>query len=515
MTAKTGKAASSKSRAKPASPVWGKRLASEAGEANVAYCAGWDVQGRGAADLELLPYDLWTNRAHCVMLARAGVIPRVELRKILKALDALEGLAAKGEFTLDPALEDVHVNVEAFVEWRAGAGPAGRMHTGRSRNDQVATDMRLWLRERTLEFAEALLELVQGLARLARRHARTPMPGLTHQQPAAWTTFGHWAAAHAQAFTRDLRAVLEQLGAMNLSPLGAAAAYGTSWPIDRAFAAGLMGFDAVQVNSLDCITNRSEFEARVAGALAVWGTHAAALSQDLILFSSPPWQLLRIGDAYVTGSSIMPQKRNPDFAEVTKAKAALAGAAAATLLDLTRGDPSGYNREQQWSKYLTLDLFAELGPAPLVLRGALESLALDKARMRTLPRGDYLEAADAADYLARSRAAPFRTTYRWLGEAVRRSEESGAPLAEAINEVLARERGVRPLDAGEVANLDSPAWLLARRTSAGGPSPESVLAQCAELRKELGGLRDALRGWRKRIEQGRKRLARAMAHYGA
>lgn len=462
-------------------PVWGKRIAGEAGKANVAYCAGWDVRDRKAADLQLLPYDLWTNRAHCTMLSKAGVIPPANLKKIMRALDKLEKLTEGGEFTLDPALEDVHLNVESFVEAEAGAAVAGQMHTARSRNDQVATDMRLLLRDRLIEFTTEVLDLINTLCRLARANVKTVMPGLTHHQPAAWTTLGHWAASHANAFSRDAYAMLHLVEMLNISPLGAAAAFGTSWPIDRAYAAKMLGFDGPQTNTLDCVTNRSEFEGRAAALIAVWAQHAATLSQDMILFSSPPWHVFRIGDDFVTGSSIMPQKRNPDFAEVTKAKATLAGSTAATLLDLTRGDPSGYNREQQWSKYLIMDLFAELGPAPKVLGGALDSLVLDKKRMRDLMKDDFLEAADVADYLAQTRKVPFRRTYRWLGEAVRISEEEKISLPVAVNTLLKKERGIEPLDEQECANLTSPDFLLQRRDSMGGPAPESVAADIVTL----------------------------------
>ncbi len=494
-------------------PVWGRRLASEAGEANVAFCAGWDVRRREAADLQLLPYDLWTNRAHCVMLTRAGVIPASSLKAILKALRELEERYQKGCYELDPKLEDVHLNVESYVEAQAGVEVAGLMHTGRSRNDQVATDMRLLLRDKTLEFAGEALALCETLVRLAKRNTRTLMPGLTHHQPAAWTTLGHWAASHAFAFLRDAQTLLEACDLMNALPLGAAASFGTSWPLDRAFAAGLLGFAGPQVNTLDCVTNRSEFEARTAGHLAVWGQHAATLAQDLILFSSPPWSLMRIGDAYVTGSSIMPQKRNPDFAEVTKAKAALAGSTAATLLDLTRGDASGYNREQQWSKYLMLDLFAELGPAPVVLRGAIESLTLDKKRMRTLMQHDFLEAADVADYLAQTRRVAFRQTYRWLGEAVRRSEESGQNLAQAVNVVLAQEKGIAPLDETEMKNLTDPDYLVNRRASFGGPAPEAVGAQCELLSAQVRELTSRRNKFLRGLDGARHRLEQAMLRY--
>ena len=498
----------------PNGPVWGRRISGEAGKANVAYCAGWDVRKREAADLELLPYDLWTNRAHCTMLARVGVIPPVKFRRIARSLDKLEALAQAGEFELRPELEDVHLNVESFVEAAEGVETAGMMHTARSRNDQVATDMRLYLRDRVLEFSGRVMELSNTLLRMSGAHLKTLMPGLTHHQPAAWTTLAHWAVAHASAFARDALTLLDLHEMLNVCPLGAAASFGTSWPINRELTTKYLGFDAVQENTLDCVTNRSEFEARVAGAVAMWAAHAATLSQDLIMFTSPPWQLMRLGDAYVTGSSIMPQKRNPDFAEVTKAKASLAGSIAANLLDLTRGDPSGYNREQQWSKYLTLDLFAELGDAPLVIGGALESLTFDKSRMRWLMENDYLEAADVADYLAQTREVPFRMAYRWLGEAVRVSEEGQMTLAEALTPILASEDGMSPLTAEEQANLASPDFLLGRRASQGGPSPDSVRIQIQILQKELSVLSKRRGSYLSKIQRSLKSLQEAMEKIG-
>ena len=508
--------AKSKTKQKQSSgPVWSRRVAGRAGEANVAYCAGWDVRGRAAADWRLVPYDVWTNRAHCTMLARTGVIDPPRLDRILKALDALMKHYEQGGFELDPNLEDVHLNIESFVESQAGADASGVMHTARSRNDQVATTMRLWLRERTIEFARSVAELARALAKLARRETKTLMPGLTHHQPGAWTTLGHWAAAHAFAFSRDVRALIDLLGQMDVSPLGAAASFGSSWPIDRGYAASLLGFSAPQGNSLDAVTNRCEFEARVAGALAVWAQHAATLSQDLILFSSPPWSIFRLDDAFVTGSSIMPQKRNPDFAEVTKAKAALAGSAAATLLDLTRGDPSGYNREQQWSKYLVFDLFDELGAAPGIAVGALGSMQFDRKRMREVMAHDFLEGADVADYLAQTRGRPFRETYRWLGEAVRVSDESGVGLAEAVNAVLESESNVEPLSAEEREQLASPDFLVGRRSSEGGPSPDAVRAQTEALGAVLKEDVKRLRAIERAIDGAKRRLEKAQTRYRA
>ncbi|MFP4381678.1 MAG: argininosuccinate lyase [Candidatus Sumerlaeia bacterium] len=496
-------------------PVWGRRLATEAGRANVEYCAGWDVRGRPAADLQLLPYDLWTNRAHCTMLAKIGLVPGEKLKMILTALDKMEEQFEAGAIELDPQLEDVHLNVERYVGKEAGDDVSGMMHTARSRNDQVATDMRLYLRDQLLAFAEANLGLVRILQKLAEDHAGTLIPGITHQQPASWTTFGHWMAAHACAFLRDTQSLLDLFPLINQCPLGAAASYGTSWPIDREFSARLLGFDSVQTNTLDCVTNRSEFESRVASVMAMWAKHAATLSQDLIMMSSPPWSLIRLSDSFVTGSSIMPQKRNPDFAEVTKAKATLAGSIQAALLGLTLGDPSGYNREQQWSKYLIMQLFDELGKAPVILSGALDSIQLDEERMRTLMAHDYLEAADVADFLAQRNDVPFRKAYQWLGEAVRLSEERKISLGRAVNQVLDAEADVPSLSDEELENLHSPEYLVQRRKSQGGPSAESLRLQVLEITDKSQELRKRAEAGRKQIQNGREALAEAMRKHSA
>jgi len=281
------------------------------------------------------------------------------------------------------------------------------------------------------------------------------------------------------------------------------------FPIDRDATAKALGFDRPMANSLDAVSDR-DFVLETLSAAAIASVHLSRFAEEIVIWTSPLVGLVRLSDKFTSGSSIMPQKRNPDFAEATKAKAALAGATAAALLDLTRGDPSGYNREQQWSKYLVMDLFAELGEAPVVLAGALESLQLDKKRMGDLMRGHHLEAADVADYLAQTRAVPFRAAYRWLGEAVRRSEESGLALAEAVNAVLSAKKGVRPLDAVEKENLASPEYLLWRRRSAGGPSAASVREQCAALRNEFRSLTGALRQRQAGIDAALRRLDQAM-----
>jgi argininosuccinate lyase len=447
----------------------------------LAYCAGRDVAGRPPADQALIPYDLWTNRAHCRMLTRKGIITPETGRAIARGLDRFEKVWRAGQFQLDPALEDVHMNIERFVAGVAGEAAAGAMHTARSRNDQSATDVRLWLRDALLDRLAALAGLIQTLAVLARRHAATIAPGWTHGQPAMPTTLGHWAAAHGWALTRDAQALRDLWPLINQCPLGAAASFGTSWPIDRALTARLLGFDAPQPNSLDAISTRWEAEARLGGALAVTMTHLSSLGADLIHFSSPPWNLIRLDDAHVTGSSIMPNKRNPDFAEVTRARALTVHGLLQQLAGVGRGALSGYNRDTQWTKYWIMDLVDEVGVAPELFAEALAAMRPDRAALERAATDGFSLAADLADHLARTRKIPFRRAYHAVAEAVAQDEARGWISAGTINAILSREKIAPAMSEAEIAEAGRAAAALEKRCSLGGPAPEGVKAQADAL----------------------------------
>ena len=468
-------------RSRRTGPVWSKRAGGgEPSPRMLAYCAGRDVAGRPPADLALVPHDLWVNRAHCAMLARRRIIDEPTRAAIAGALDAIEQRWAEGRFRLDPALEDVHMNIERAVAALAGEAAAGVMHTARSRNDQAATGARLWLREALLGRIEAVAELARRLGRFARRHRATVAPGWTHGQPAMPTTLGHWAAAHGFALARDAEALESLWPALNLCPLGAAAGFGTSWPIDRAMTARLLGFDGPIDNSLDAISTRWEPEARAAAALTVLMTHLSSLGQDLIYLSTPPRLGLRLGDAHVTGSSIMPNKRNPDFAEVTRARAQGAASLAGALATVGRGLLSGYNRDTQWAKYWIMDAFEEVGEAPEVFSEVVAGLKVDKVELARAAADGFAPAADLADRIAGQQGIPFRRAYHLVAEAVARDEAAGWITPATLNELLARE-GLAPMSAGEVAGAGDPAEALERRGSLGGPAPDQVRVQADRL----------------------------------
>ena len=467
------------------SQIWGGHLAAPPDELMVRFTAGRDVTPLPMADAELLPFDLWTNRAHAIMLQRQGIISAELLAAILAALGDLERDAAAGRFALDPALEDVHVNVERYVSLRAGSDVGGRLHTGRSRNDQIACDMRLYLRAAVLELGESLAALVDTLLLSAQAHAETVMPGFTHYQPGMITTWGHWLCAYAQALCRDLDRCRHAFELVNRSPLGAAAAFGTSWPIDRELTARLLAFDRPEDNTLDAITARWENEAQIAGTYAMAMNHLTLVSQDLILLAHPYWGMVTLPDAYVTGSSIMPQKRNPDLAEVIRGKTAWVHGMVTGLLAMPRGLMSGYNRDTQVTKYAIMDVVRECQPAPVVLRGLLQGITVHAERMRERLDQGFIAAADFADVLARTLGLPFRACYDIAAVAVRKSGNAGHITEKAAREAL-REAGHDPAAAASVlADLGDPLRIVAWRKHTGAPAPDVVREQIKRLRGEL------------------------------
>jgi len=471
-----------------AAPIWGKHLSQSPDEAFVAFCAGRDVLPLPMADAELFPFDLWTNRAHAIMLNKQGILDKQVLAAILAGLAELEAEWAAGRFLLDPAREDVHVNIEAALSERKGAEAGGRLHTGRSRNDQVATDMRLFLRGACLDWGDALAALAATLLDQAQLHIATVMPGFTHMQPAMLTTWAHWLCAHGQALCRDLERVRLAYDLCNRSPLGSGAAFGTSWPIDREFAAGLLGFARVELNTQDAIGARWEHEWQMASAFAAAMAHLSTLAQDLILLSHPYWGMLRLSDRHVSGSSIMPQKRNLDFAEVIRGKAAWTAGMVTGLLAIPKGAMSGYNRDTQITKYAALDVVRECRAAPAVLRAVIAGVTLDAQAIQARLGQGYLAAADFADVLARTLGIPFRAAYGLAATAVRLSGDAGTITPEAARRALA-EAGHDPAPLhGMLADLADPARVVGWRTHTGAPAPKAMRTQIAELREQAARL---------------------------
>jgi len=488
---------------KQSEQVWGERMDSEPSMMNVYYCAGRDPFIRPPDDELLIPYDIWLNKVHCLTLYNQKIIDIKIARSILTALDEIAKQFRNGKFKIDKEKEDVHISIEAKVAELAGDEAAAHLHTGRSRNDQTTTDCRLYIRDRILELYNRILKLTETLLETAAEHFNTVMPGFTHYQPAAVTTFGHFLLSHAQAFRRDLTRLGMTHEQWNFSPLGAAAGFGTSWLLDREFAARLLGFTAVQENSLDCITSRWEYEAQVAFNISLFMNHLSILAQDLIIFSMPAAggrrPMIEIDDAYVTGSSIMPQKRNPDFAEVTRAKAAFCHGYTMSLLSLSKGALSGYNRDSQWTKYAVMDLFEEVRYAPVIFTEVISTLKVNKDAMSARCSEEFINAVDIADYIAQEKGIPFRSAYKVVSEAIRESVSGGESATgghkkTAPNELnlnilngLLRKVGKKnpKLRKTEWAMLARPERLITRRKNIGSPSPEAARKNYQNLMNNL------------------------------
>lgn len=462
---------------------WGERLTEAPEMRNIAYCAGRDVAGRPMADAVLVPFDCWQNRAHITMLAEQGIVSAEQAKKIRRAVTDFQKAVAAGELSLIPEKEDVHTNIEHFVAEKLGPEISGVMHTGRSRNDQTTTVVRMYLRDRLLEFAISVAGLIDGICRRAEEFAGVPVAGYTHYQPASVTTVGHWFASYAQALLRDLGRLVEAYQRINISPLGAAASFGTSWPINRERTAELLGFRAVQANSLDCITNRWEMEAEAATAVEFTMTHLSIISQDIIMLSGPQLGIMQVADRYVTGSSIMPQKRNPDFAEVTRAKAVLVQQMTASLFGIARGAFSGYNRDTQWTKYLAMDIFDEAMDAPVVFAGVFDTLQIDAAAAEASAAANFVNAVDVADVLAQESGLPFRATYEIASKAVRLSEEQGSVDLDVVRD-LAEKAGSKAMK----LDVGSPAAIANRKKHTGGTQQARLKADLRKMRSELGKL---------------------------
>ena len=457
------------------------------------------------ADVELIPFDIWTNLAHVKMLGKCNIINPDEAETLVNGLKELYELYLNRGFELDPEKEDVHINVEHYLTNEKGISAAKKMHSGRSRNDQVATDIRLYLRDKVLNLAKALITLIESIIKKAQSEKDSIMPGFTHYQPAMITTAGHWLTAWSQALLRDVQRLLSAFEMVNRSPLGAAASFGTSWSIDREFSAELLGFAAVEVNTLDCICARGEFESEIASVVSMMMNHLATISQDIILLSTPYYNMLAIDDRFVTGSSIMPQKRNPDFAEVIRGKASYSQGVLMSLMGVLKGSMSGYNRDVQLTKYQIMDLFREVSSVPLILSGVCDSMKFNVEEMLALSKKGFMNSADAADWLARKFELPFRECYELLSLTVKYSEEYGQISFQAITKA-ASELGIAvQVTEKDVEFLNTPSSLINEKCHTGGPSTESIEGMITSQKNRLIELQAELDSKVKSIETARKK----------
>jgi argininosuccinate lyase len=476
----------------------------------IEFLSGRDVKGLPPSDERLIPYDLWGSRAHVLMLYRQSILSRQDARKILKGLKALETLHRRGEFRLDPAKEDVHSNIESFLIERLGIDHGGKVHTGRSRNDQVTLGMRLYLRDQVLEFAEGLISLIETLLKRGEEYRSTLMPGYTHHQHAVPTTFGHLLLSFAEALQRDVGRFVHWFDLFNKNPLGAAAGYGSSFNLDRDLTSRLLGFDGPTENVTDPITQRWEPEAELSYAVAVMMDHLSTMAQTLILLSTHEFNMVRLADRHCTGSSMMPQKRNPCSLEVIKAKASFTQGVMMSLLSTGKALFMGYNRDTQWTKYWVMDLVDESKPTLFILRDVVQLLRADETRMLERAQEEFSDATPVMEWIARSYRLPLRKAKLAVEKAVKYSEQEGMgklsyqSLKRALDEMKIRAVFSRK----EMEAAQRPENLLAQNLSVGAPSEKRIGQNIVSLRKRNKANRDWVLHKKKALERAKGLLSR-------
>jgi argininosuccinate lyase len=435
-----------------------------------------------AFDRRLLRDDVRGSQAHARMLGAAGLITPADAEAIVAGLDRVAGELERGERQLDAALEDIHMNVESRLTELIGE-PGRRLHTARSRNDQVATDLKLYARAAAVELASAVDRTRLALCRRAREHADTLLPGYTHLQRAQAVTLGHHLMAYAEMLGRDRGRLLDAARRAGQSPLGSGALAATGLPIVRAQTAAALGFDEPTHNSLDAVSDR-DFAAEIAFACALLGVHLSRFGEELVLWSTTEFGFVRLGEGYCSGSSLMPQKRNPDIAELLRAKPARVIGDVVALLTISKGLTLAYNKDLQETQEPLYDAVETARASLAVMPGLVAGLEFNVERMGAAAQDAALGATDLAEELVRG-GIPFRTAHELVGKLVNRAEERAVSLRELTAEDLAAvDPGLRPA----VMEALDPGRAVAARAVIGGPAPESVRREIAHLEAELRGL---------------------------
>ena len=433
-----------------------------------------------AFDREMYRQDIAGSRAHAAMLVDAGIITAEDGAAIAEGLTQIEAEIEAGTFTFSPALEDIHMNIENRLVELVGE-PGRRLHTARSRNDQVATDLRLWVRDAIDGIDHAIADLQSALLDQAETHAATVMPGYTHLQTAQPVTVGHHLMAYAEMLMRDRGRFADARQRMNESPLGAAALAGTSFPVDRHATAAALGFDRPMRNSMDAVSDR-DFAVEFLAAASLCATHLSRLAEELVLWASDRFGFIRLSDAFSTGSSIMPQKRNPDAAELVRAKPGRINGSLITLLTVLKGLPLTYGKDMQEDKEPVFDAAENLLIALAATTGMMRDLEFRPDAMRSALDAGFPTATDLADWMVQALKLPFREAHHATGAIVALAEQKGVRLEELSLEDLQSVHPDITADALAVLDVDH---AVASRRSFGGTAPDNVRAAITALREDV------------------------------
>ncbi|WP_337861891.1 argininosuccinate lyase [Nitrososphaera sp.] len=464
-------------------------------------------------DQSILYYDIVGSEAHSIMLHEKGHVKLQELKKILAALEE----AKKNPGAIDTeGAEDIHEALEAFVIGHAGMQAGGKMHTARSRNDQVVLDIRMKVRDDIITLCGALVQLIGGLLDRADKSKDAVMPLYTHTQQGQLGTFSHFMLAYADALFRDLERVYNSFGRVNQSPLGACAVGGTSIDIDRRRTAVLLGFDGLVKNSVDATTSRDAFLEYVAAVAILAGT-LARIAEDFIIWSTSEFGFIELADRYSSTSSAMPQKKNPDPMEIARAKAAVITGRLVAMLGIVKGLPSGYSRDLQELKPQLLEASQAAIDMVRVMDGAVRTLEVKKERMLAASKDSYAIALDIAEQLV-SRGVPFRAAHKAVGALVGRAAEKSVPLSKLsekeIGSVLKQSKlDFSPSELAKIVRGMTPARSIELRRSEGSPSPKEQEAMVKAARQRLAGFEEGVQKRAEFVKGSFDNLAKAVDRY--
>ncbi|MBF0876822.1 argininosuccinate lyase [Gluconobacter cerevisiae] len=458
-----------------ANPQWGGRFAS--GPAAIM----GEINASIGFDKILWRQDIRGSLAHAAMLQKVGLLTETELAEIRQGLGDIAQEIGEGRFEFSPALEDIHMNIEARLSERIGEA-GKRLHTARSRNDQVATDFRLWVRDAIDGLQDQTAALMRSLATRALEHAATPMPGFTHLQVAQPVTFGHHLLAYVEMLSRDRGRLRDARARLNECPLGSAALAGTSFPIDRRMTAAALDFDRPTANSLDAVSDR-DFALEFLSALSLQAMHLSRLAEEIVMWASAPFGFVTLSDAFTTGSSIMPQKRNPDAAELVRAKIGRIMGDFVGLLTVMKGLPLAYAKDTQEDKEPVFDATEAMTLSLAAMDGMIRDLKANAPRMRDVAGMGFSTATDLADWLVRELRVPFRTAHHVTGRLVGMAEQKGCDLADLSLEDM---QSVEPQINAGVFDVLTVEASLASRTSEGGTAPANVTQQAQAWLVKLG-----------------------------
>ncbi|HUY00397.1 MAG TPA: argininosuccinate lyase [Candidatus Deferrimicrobium sp.] len=466
--------------------IVGGRFEEDVDKSVESFLAGKDI----IYDTELIPYDIYGTVAHNLMLHKIGAISDEEVKPILGALKKIYVSWQKGEFQLTQELEDVHMNIENIVTEQIGPEVGGKMHLARSRNDQVLLDLHLFMRDEIITIQKYIFKLLEVLIKKAEDNLETLFIGYTHLQQAQPITFAHWCMAYVDTLFRDLDRLSHTYQKINVNPLGAGAIAGTSWPIDRQYTTDLLGFDAIQENTLDVISSRGEFEAELVSNFTFIMMHLGRMAEDLILGATSEFGYIILSDKYSTGSSIMPQKKNPDVLELIRSKVGVMNGKLMILLGILKGLPSGYNRDHQELKGALFSSIENMKLTIQVLTGLIATVKLNKEKIQNQIKNNFIMATELVDLLIKEYQIPFRTSYTIIGNLVKDFTKQNKKPEEITPEILIDYvKNNTPqkilISTEKIKKALDPLETIKRRVHIGGPAPKEEQRMIESRKKKL------------------------------